>query len=151
MTEWLEIDEDGEISVEDIMRQIQMHVAHQKIRAFGMDAEFDGTFSPALYDALIEAAQENADLHVELQVTATPIPVLGKLIDRVRRSLHGLVLFYTNQNTARQSGVNKQLLAAMAALVKDLEQSEARHKADAAALDARVVQLEAELAELKAI
>lgn len=149
MTEWLQIDEEGEISVEELMRQIQMHVAHQKIQAFGMDAEFDGTFDQSLYDALIEAAQENADLHIELQVTPTPVPLLGKIFDRVRRSLHGLVLFYTNQNTARQSAVNKHVLAAIAALVRDMERSEARHKADVAALHANVVQLEAELAEFK--
>ena len=150
MTDWLQIDEDGEISVAEIMRQIQMHVAHQKIKAFGLDAEFDGTFDQALYDALIEAAQENANLHVELQLTTTPIPVVGRFIDRLRRSLHGLVLFYTNKNTARQSALNKQLLAAVATLVRDLEQREKQRQADMAALQEKVAQLEGALAELRA-
>ena len=149
MTDWLQIDEDGEISVEEIMRQIQMHIAHQKIGAFGLDTEFDGTFSQSLYDALIEAMQENDDLHIELQVTATPIPVLGRFIDRLRRSLHELVLFYTNQNTERQSMLNKHVLMAFAALVRDLEKSESRHKAEVIALQEKIVRLENELVEFK--
>lgn len=149
MTDWLQIDEDGEISVAEIMRQIQMHAAQQKIKASGLDAEFDGTFNQALYDALIEAVQANAGLHVELQLTTTPIPVLGRVIDRLRRSLHGLVLFYTNQNTARQSALNKQLFAAMAALIQDLEQRESQHQADIATLQEKVAQLEDALAKAK--
>jgi hypothetical protein len=60
-----------------------------------------------------------------------------------------LVLFYTNKNTARQSALNKQLLTAMTALVRDLEQRESQHQAEIAALHEKIAQLEGALAELQ--
>lgn len=145
MTDWLQIDEDGEISVEEIMRQIKAHIAQQKVRALGMNVVFEGTFSQSMYDELIEASEKNENPYVELQVTSTPIPVLGRLIDRLRRSLHELVLFYTNQGVTRQVALNKHLLAAFATLVRDLEKRESQHRADVAALEAKVARLEARL------
>ena len=150
MTDWLQIDEDGEISVEEIMRQIKAHIAQQKVKALGLDMVFEGRFSQSLYDELIEATQENENPYVELQVTSTPVPVLGWLIDRLRRSLHELVLFYTNQSVSRQAAVNEHLLTALATLVRDLEKSESQHKAEVTALRAEIVRLEDRLAESEA-
>lgn len=150
MTDWLQIDEDGEISVEEIMRQIKAHIAQQKVQALGMDVAFEGTFSQLMYDELIEASEENENPYVELQVTSTLIPVLGRLIDRLRRSVHELVLFYMHQGTSRQVALNKHLLTAFAALVRDLEKRESQHQADVAALKAEIAQLEARLAASEA-
>jgi hypothetical protein len=145
MTDWLKIDEEGEISVEEIMRQIKAHIAQQKVKMLGTDMKFEGKFSQALYDELTEAMQENENPYVELQVTSTPIPVLGRLIDRLRRSLHELVLFYTNQSIGQQVALNKHLLTALAVLVQDLERSEG----NVATLRTEIVDLKARLAKFE--
>ena len=150
MADWLQIDADNEVSVEEIMRQIKAHIAQQKVQALGMDVVFEGTFSQSMYDELIAASEENENPYVELQVTSTSIPVLGRLIDRFRRSLHELVLFYMHQSTSRQVALNKHLLIAFATLVRDLEKQETQQQAEIAALKANIAQLEERLAASEA-
>jgi hypothetical protein len=48
-------------------------------------------------------------------------PLVGPLLERLRRTVHQLVLFYVNQVAAQQREVNAHLLQALSLLAKEME------------------------------
>jgi hypothetical protein len=56
-------------------------------------------------EALAESIQD-ASTAVEMEVRQSHLPIIGGLLNRIRRALHELVLFYTNKVVRRQAQVN---------------------------------------------
>jgi hypothetical protein len=81
----------------------------------------DAAFGRDLYEAVRHLSLAYDKVNVEMMLTETQMPLIGRLIQRVRSALHELVLFYVNQLAARQARVNYQASRAMALLVRDLE------------------------------
>lgn len=127
MSDWSQIDVgDGtEVDVEDIMRRIRAYIARRKLMGgdeeSGTAPRFRGGFSPILYDHLFTAIGEKEGAYATLNVTQSPIPLFGRLLDTVRRKVHELVVFYVNQSAARQVAFNDHLVRAFGALVEELE------------------------------
>lgn len=116
-----------DIDVEEIMAKIRAHIAERRLddktTSRSSDVRFEGRFSRTVYEELFAAIRKNNQIEVPLNVTKTEIPVIGPLIDAVRRKLHWLVLFYLNNSAARQAAVNQHLVRSLSALIEDLEQN----------------------------
>jgi FkbM family methyltransferase len=141
--------EGDDIDAEAIMQQIRARIrarrAEAKARGLDFEAYADGLY-PLPRDAILSRDVHEAvryvalgydKVSVELALTETRLPLVGRLAHKLRAALHGLVLFYVNRSAARQVRFNEQTSRALVALLRDLE-------AEIHDLRARIAELEAE-------
>lgn len=124
-----------EVDIEAIMQDIRRQILEQRRRGQTAIPVSGRRFSPAFYERLYQAGLMAGELGVTLQVTKSPVPLVGPLIDRFRALLHRLVIFYLEQITAQQKEVNEHLLQAIIILSQELEAEVDQPPGDAA--DAR--------------
>ena len=121
-----------EINIEDIMQEIRAAILAQQgnLPRHGQSLVDVGgkRFSPEFYEHLYQANLAHNQVGVDLHVTRVPIPLVGPLLERIRRKLHDLVLFYVNQVTAQQREVNAHLLQALSLLAKELDEPIPNHE-----------------------
>lgn len=114
-----------EIDVEEIMQQIRARILAEQanLPQYGETlVDISGKrFSPEFYEHLYRANLAHNEVGVDLHVTRVSIPLLGPLVESLRRKVHELVLFYVNQVTTQQREVNAHLLQALSVLAKDLD------------------------------
>lgn len=65
---------------------------------------------------LFRAALAQSRNEVDLLVTPTRVPLVGPVVDFVRRKFHELVVFYINRSAMNQAKVNHHILAALSIL-----------------------------------
>lgn len=113
------------IDVEEIMQQIRARILAEQANLPQYSetlVDIGGKrFSPEFYEHLYRANLAHNEVGVDLQVTRVSIPLLGPLVETLRRKVHELVLFYVNQVTAQQREVNAHLLQALSLLAKELD------------------------------
>lgn len=133
--------------IEMLLARIQRHLD----RRAGQSApnqpalpRMNGRFSAEVYKRLTEADAIKDAIAVELSLVPSSLPLLGSLWQRVRMAAHQLVVFYVNRLAGAQAAFNRELLAALIALVRELERSEPT------ALEAEVAKLRAEVQALRA-
>ncbi len=127
MNDRIELDDQAEINVAEIMRRIQEYIAERRTQedlqtVLALDLDLGGNLSPDLYEHMTQAIRANASLGVESDARRTRVPVVGPVLDVVRRSIHQLVLFYVNKAIAKQVAVNSETLKALQYLVAEVEQ-----------------------------
>jgi len=118
------VNEQDEVDVDAIMRQIREYILARKAAAGGTAGplpRFEGRFDPMVYEHLYHAAMLHDQLHVTPLVRTSRAPIIGPLLTALRRKLHELTLFYVYQLAQKQITVNTHLLGAMNALVRDME------------------------------
>jgi hypothetical protein len=119
-------DEMPAVDIEAIMREVRAEILAKKsarIQNSPLAAGVGGRrFQPAFYDHLYQAGLTFDVSLVELHVTKIPIPIIGPLVERLRRKFHELVLFYVNRLAAEQADVNESLLNALSIMSQELEQ-----------------------------
>lgn len=103
-----------------------------------------GRFSTEVYDRLMEADLIKDAISLEVSLTPSSLPLLGGLWQRARMAAHQLVVFYVNRLAGAQAAFNREIVAGLTALVRDLEHGES------AALEAEVARLRAEVQALRA-
>jgi hypothetical protein len=150
---------DPELDAEAIMREIRKRIRQRRAQAEAQGLDFDaiaqgeageqaaGRFSRELYSGLRQMRLSYNKVNVGPVLTATRIPLVGKLVQAVRAQLHQLVLFYVNMLGSRQSLFNQQVVETTTKLVKELDNQNDRD--EIAALRARVEQLEKRLDDAK--
>jgi Sec7-like guanine-nucleotide exchange factor len=128
-TDWLQIDEDAEVDVVDIMRQIKTYLAqnrqHQLMtNQYGLELDFAGYLSQDVYDAFSETLDDGAaDTAVKVAVTKSSIPVLGPIMDALRAKFHELVVFYVNRGITRPIALSTHLLRVVGLLLEELDRT----------------------------
>ncbi len=115
----------GDLDVEEIMRRIRAHIAArggivEHVEVTG-GPQPDGRLARSLAGALADASQAAGHVAVEMNVTRTPTPVLGPILDGLRTKAHQLVIFYVNQMAARQMAFNAQVMRTLTALIQELD------------------------------
>lgn len=125
MSEFPQYAPDEEVDVEAIMQQIRAHILAQQsgLPPYSQSlVDVSGKrFSPEFYEHLYQANLAHNQVGVDMHVTRVSVPLLGPLLEAVRRKLHELVLFYVNQVTAQQREVNAHLLQALSLLARELD------------------------------
>jgi hypothetical protein len=160
ITEIIQID-DPEIDVQAVMARIR-----EAMEAHALDEEIEfptfavakarrgdhPRFSQELYYQLEQANLNYDQIWVELSLLEEHMPIVGPFVNRFKRELHRLVLFYVNALGGRQITMNDALVRTLNQLVESLETQPAPALAEVqtlrdevARLRQRVEQLEAEL------
>ncbi|WP_420645709.1 hypothetical protein [Candidatus Leptofilum sp.] len=87
----------------------------------------DIAYDVALYNHLQQAAETIPNFDRDLQMNDTAwsqLPLIGTLVQKVRRGLHSIALFYTNRALQHQQQVNKQLWEAVGRLTAVTQQQQ---------------------------
>lgn len=139
----IQIDLEGEIDVEEVMRQIRAHIARRQGQT--LDAMSppprNSRLRNELYDELYQANATFDKTYVSPYLTSSHLPLVGELWQRVRRAAHNLVIFYVNRLAAAQVAFNHHVVRVLNELVRTLDEDDTA---------ARLARLEQEVAELRA-
>lgn len=136
-------DLDAEAIMREIRARIRARRAEAKARGVDFEAYADGLypvppdalFSRDLYEAVRYVGLSWDKVGVEMALTESRLPLIGRLIQRLRAALHELALFYVNRQAARQVRFNEQTARALTVLVRDLEGEIANLRTSIAAQD----------------
>ena len=151
---------DSEIDAEAIMRQIRENIRRRRsdAEAQGLDYEAfveglyaspDATrFDRSLYYDLRWLSTGYYKIGVGLSLTESRLPLIAPLVQRVRATLHHLVIFYTNILAGRQIRVNDYIVRALSGLVETLEKDTTPNEIET--LRQEVADLRAQLEQLQA-
>ena len=120
------MNEEGDVNVEELMQQIRRQILEKKAAESADDAArrvpVGGARLPAdFYDHLYQAGLSYNQIHAQEHVVPSTVPLLGPLLDRLRRKFHELSLFYVNKMAGQQIAVNMHLLRALSILSEALE------------------------------
>ncbi len=150
--------DDPEIDVQTIMARIREGLVEH---ALDDEVEFP-TFAVArarrgeslrfpkeLYYHLEQANLNYDQIWVELSLVEKQMPLVGSFVNRFRRELHRLVVYYVNMLGERQVTMNDALVRTLNQLTDSLEGPDEVH-ATIAALQGEVAELRARLERLEA-
>lgn len=139
----IRFDPEGEIDIEDIMRQIRAHIARRQGQVSGamMPPPRQGRLRPELYDELYQANVTFNKIALSPYLTPTRLPFVGRLWHRVRQAAHSLVIFYVNRLAVAQVAFNAHAVRVLNYIVRSLDEDETAE---------RLARLEREVAELRA-
>lgn len=143
----------ADVPVEQLLEQIQRHLdTRQGARVGGVAAPLRGDrFSETVYEALEESSVVMDAIHVQPSLTPPRLPLIGGPWQKMRGQAHALVVFYVNRLAGLQGVFNREIVAALTALVHDLDRGgRADPEAELAALRAELHALRAEVDTLKA-
>jgi hypothetical protein len=153
---------DPEIDAESIMRQIRRNIRKHRAKAEKQGLDYEA-FVEGLYASQVTARFDHSlyyDLRrmsvgydkigVGLSLTESRVPLIAPLIQRVRKALHHLVIYYANKLAGQQARFNEYVVRALSGLVKELEKGPTSEEVesmrqDVAKLEARIGELEARL------
>lgn len=111
-----------DVNIEEIMQEIRRQILSKK-RVGKTELPVAGRrFSSAFYEQLYRADLALGEGGVKLDVTRSPLPVFGPLIDKLRAKVHQLVIFYVNQAVIPQNEFNARLFQAVTLLSQELEE-----------------------------
>ena len=112
----------SEMPIEDLLERIQRHL--DTIRDASLKTSTlrrGGAFSETVYERLEEAGVLSRFIYVQPFLTPSHLPVIGKLLQKVRGAIHELVIFYVNQLAGVQGAFNREVVGCLAALVNDVD------------------------------
>ena len=113
----------ADVPVEQLLEQIQRHLDARQGVSIGSAAVsgHGDRFSTTVYDALDEASVVMDAIHVQPALTPQHLPLIGGLWQKVRIQAHSLVVFYVNRLAGLQGVFNREAVAALTVLVRDLD------------------------------
>lgn len=111
-----------EVDIELIMQDIRHQILSQKQFGRGDLPVAGRRFSSAFYERLYRADLLLGEPGLTLDVSKSTVPIIGTLIDKLRRKFHELVIFYVNQAAIPQHEFNENLLQAVTMLSQELEE-----------------------------
>lgn len=150
---------DPEIDAEAIMRRIRENIRKRRSEAEAQGLDYEA-FVEGLYTSQVTARFDHSlyyDLRrmsvgydkigVGLSLTESGLPLIGPLVQRFRKALHHLVIYYVNMLAGKQARFNEYVVRALTALVKELEQDPT--PSEVKALRQEITELRARLEQLE--
>ncbi len=105
------------VNIEHVMREVRREILERKLPGqVRLPEAAAGSQPPEYYEELFRAALAQSRNEVDLLVTPTRVPLVGPIVDFVRRKFHELVVFYINRSAMNQAKVNHHILAALSIL-----------------------------------
>ena len=149
----------SEIDAEAIMRQIRANIHKQRAQAEaqgqGKDfveepyaSQVTTRFDHRLYDALQRMSDGYDKVGVGLLLTESRLPFIAPLVQRVRASLHQLIIYYVNTLAGQQARFNERVVLAIKTLVEELEKDPIPNEVES--LRQEIAQLRAQIEHSKA-
>lgn len=151
---------DKEIDTEAIMRQIRENIRQRREIAREQGVDFDafvdglyrkgeGHFASEVYYNLRRASSSYDRITVKRYISPRQIPIIGPLIQRVRISLHDLVIYYVNMLGSKQVSFNEAMVYVLSNLLKGLEKDAEQKAVELAALREEIQKLRIRVTELE--
>lgn len=150
---------DPNIDAEAIMRKIRANIRQRKQQAEAKGIDYEA-FVEGLYTSDVTARFDHNlyydirrmsvgydKVGVGLSVSERSIPIIGGVIQRFRRSLHTLVIYYVNMLAGQQVRFNELVVRTTTSMVKTLE--EGTPQSELEALREEVTALKQRVAELE--
>lgn len=106
------------------------------------DMQSSGRLPQQLHEAVFQADLLRDKTQVQLLVSERPLPIIGRVVERMRTALHQAIIFYVNMGAQRQAAFNVEAAKSLTALVQALE-DEVEHK------EAALQELRTEIRELR--
>lgn len=116
------------VNIEEIMQSIRAQILAQKGARSPKEVftvQVEGKKLPGeFYEHLYQAGLAYDQIHTQVYVSKSNTPIVGPIIQFMRRKIHELVVYYVNQVAANQIRVNTHLLHALNVLGQELEKEE---------------------------
>jgi hypothetical protein len=110
------------INIEEIMEQIRREILAKTGGAGTLAVPVSSRrFPPDFYDHLYQISLTHHQLEARLHLTPVNVPLVGPLVQWLRRKLHEVVIFYVNQVAMQQVAVNNHFLQALTLMSQALE------------------------------
>lgn len=106
----------GTVDIETIMRGVRQQILERELPGQVQLPQEAASQPPEYYEHLFRATLSQGRLDIQLDVTPSPTPLVGPLMDRLRAKFHELVVFYVNQFAAKQAELNSHVLQALSVL-----------------------------------
>jgi hypothetical protein len=114
-----------EINIEEIMQQIRTEIRARRIGGLveqgAIIASDSRRLPPEFYEHLYQAEQAHHQVQGQLRLSPGGPPLIGPVVQWLRRKFHELVLFYVNESAARQIAVNRHLFQALTILSQEVD------------------------------
>lgn len=111
--------ENEKLDINDIMQDVRRQIIEQRQGIDDIAVKVKGERLPAaFYEHLYLASMTYNQTETELYVTPSTVPLIGGLLDRLRRQFHNLVIFYVNRSVVKQIQINRHLLQAVSILAE---------------------------------
>lgn len=151
---------DEHIDTEAIMAAIRESIMRRREDAASRGIDFEalatGTFvrasaerfQPDLYESLYSMSVLKDKAQVGMHLTETAVPVISPFVQKLRRMLHAIALFYVNMSAERQIAFNAAVTKTTTNLVRALDRESDRLfeieslKSEVARLTDRIAELE---------
>jgi len=148
---------DDAVDVEGIVLSLREQLRRRRASAEEQGIDFDALargdhrtprplrLPPTLHDAVFEAEMSADTTRIAPGFVKSALPILGRIVDRVKLRAHRLALSYVELAARRQSAFNVQVAASLSQLVAALEAEETAnraHVAEIAALRSEVERLQ---------
>lgn len=113
------------VDVELIMQDVRQQILDSRLPDQVQLPRAHTSLPNEYYEQLYLAGLSQGRLGVELDVRASQTPVIGPLLDGLRRKVHELVVFYINRAAARQAEMDNHVLQALSILGQSASGGEA--------------------------
>lgn len=111
------------IDIEAIMEEIRREILAKTGGSGALGVPVSGRRFPAdFYDHLYQISLTHHQLEAKLHLTPVHIPLVGPLVQWLRRKVHEVVIFYVNQVAMQQIAVNHHFLQALTLMSQALEE-----------------------------
>lgn len=114
-----------EINIEEIMQTIRQQILARRAVQLGETAPIiqvtGKRLAPEFYEHLYQVGMSYNRIEIAPYITQSTIPVIGPLLDWLRRKVHELVVYYVNQMAAHQIHVNTHMLRTVSLMAEELE------------------------------
>ena len=102
------------VNIEHVMQEVRREILERKLPGQVRLPKGDAKSQQSqYYEELYRAALAQSQNDVGLLVTPTRVPIVGPVVDFVRRKFHELVVFYVNRSATNQARVNHHILTAL--------------------------------------
>jgi hypothetical protein len=143
---------DPAIDSDEIVRRIRANIAQRIAKAQRLGVDFEKIYrgqpmlpnnsrDQTLQDVLVRLQTARNRSAVGLDLTPNKLPLVGKLVQKVRKALHDVAIFYVNKSAGSQLLFNQASVSAISQLIAATRQ----HEAELAALRAELDELRVEL------
>ena len=123
------------IDIEAIMREIRQEIVAQRARETGNPdpVPVAGRHLPAdFYEHLYQLEMSVDRLALQMEIAPSTTPLVGPLLDALKRPLHQLVIFYVNRIAVQQMTINRHVLRCLDLLGREAERQAGAPETDPA-------------------
>jgi hypothetical protein len=116
------VDRPQSVNIEDIMQAVRDEILARNLPGQAKRPLASRSLPPDFYEHLYRAGLAQSELAVKPEIIKSHAPIIGPLLDWIRRQFHQLVIYYFDHITTQQSEINNHVLQALRTLDQSPEE-----------------------------